>query len=227
MSFWNIKNKGLMADIENRRNARADRLHEHKMAQIAHTENVAMPRHQMADATARRQQDTWRDIGMAEVGIKQQDIDLDKTAWDFTQQRYAEFGRPADRNHLLRDKIATMGNALTDGFDMDPEKQKEFLGRFSHLFFGEDDDSGVGGDDPVASPSVSDIFNPTAYLRPKDLLRFSDVSKIFGGHTAPTMPMPNDLIISQSNRRPGITGYLEERFPRARGHRGKNTPSWW
>lgn len=199
----------------------------HNEAMMDWGKNQAMlgTRERGQDVTARGQ-----DLG---YNLKQDDLNLDRTAWNFGMQRYDEFGRSRDKNALLRDKIATIMQSQ-DFSDMDDDAINSLLGRFRGLFsFGKEE--GVAGPNSTITPDFGPGPNPntitgapSTYPGPDEPVmnypRFSEIAKIFGGKKPPMMPMPESSITMPQGRE---ESWLERTFPWAKGYRGTNTPSWW
>ena len=110
------KDKRFMEDWNEQKNKNRQLAHERQMEQEAPHVATAMRGHDVAE----RGQDVYKELGMGELGIKQQDMDLDKAAWDFAQSRYDQFGQHADRMGLATSALATRG-AMQD-FGMNPSE---------------------------------------------------------------------------------------------------------
>lgn len=110
------RDRRFMEDFNAQKNRNRQLAHERQMEQEAPHVAAAMRGH---DVTARGQ-DVHKELGMGELDIKQQDIDLDKAAWDFAQSRYNQFGQHADRMGLATSALAARG-AMQD-FGMSPSE---------------------------------------------------------------------------------------------------------
>ena len=73
---------------------------------------------------------TMEELGFRELGLKQQDLDLDRDAWDFAQNRYEQFGKRGDILGLLKSMGATQDILANFGVDVPEWFDEEFGGMF-------------------------------------------------------------------------------------------------
>ena len=106
--------------------AAGDRVRRRKEREVEADHVAKMRGH---DVTARGHT-LGHEVGMGEIGIKQQDIDLDKAAWDFAQNRYDQFGQHHDQMGLAQNALVTRGQM--QDFGMDPSE--DFWGPYAGMF---------------------------------------------------------------------------------------------